>query len=144
MGEESPLQTWAGGPSWAQDESWAPWGEVLQVAGLGLKAMVGQGRRGCTRGDSALERQEALLFTSACFHWLTEFSIVFQGLEDLEEDTSYIPILTQQQDGFCIVFQDLEDSEEVTGYILIPIQQQIGFCMSSKTPKTWKKLLVTS
>ncbi len=58
-----PLQTWVGGPDWREYEDWAPWSEVFQVAGQGWKAMVGQGRRGCTRGESALERQEALLAT---------------------------------------------------------------------------------
>ncbi len=33
------------------------------MAEQGWKAVVGQGRRGCTRGESALERQEALLTT---------------------------------------------------------------------------------
>ena len=44
------------------------------MAEQGWEAVVGQGKRGCTRGESVLERQEALLTTNrdimqgiACF-----------------------------------------------------------------------------
>ena len=60
-----PSRRGLGGRDRGEDESWAPWSEVFQVAEKGWKAVVGQGRRGCTRRESALERQEALLTTNA-------------------------------------------------------------------------------
>ena len=45
------------------------------MAKQGWKAMVGQRRRGCTREESALERQEALLFTTASKVTVTQTSL---------------------------------------------------------------------
>ena len=56
----APLQTWDGGSSLARSEESAPGSRVVQVTARGFNSRE---RRECNRGESALERQEALLTT---------------------------------------------------------------------------------